>query len=262
MVPLGYAGLPSFTPPSKELLWGSVYAALTFHYNSYYFVANAPGLTHWAPLWSLSIEEIFYLTFPLVCFLTRRRTVLLTVLAGLIIGGPFEREGFAGIFSFWGAADLLAMGCLAALALDHCRAQLSAFSWPLRAAGGAIILYIFVHFQVRQNFTLAPTGLGLGTALFLIGAASAKPVHRPNRVGWPITALGRVSYEIYVFHVALILALMPAGLSLLRTLGAPEGLAHLTTSVIMLALLYSFGAALSRFVTEPLNAGIRRFYAR
>jgi peptidoglycan/LPS O-acetylase OafA/YrhL len=262
MLPLAYAGLPDFTPENKHLLWGSVYATLTFQYNSYYLTANAPGLHHWAPLWSLSIEELFYIVFPLVCFLTRNRTMLVTLLVGLIIGGPFARREFVGIFGFWGAADLLAIGCLSALATDHFRRQLSSLGWPLLGAGSAIILYIFCRCQVRDDFTLTPTALGLGAALFLMGAAVSSPVRRPIGVVSALAALGRVSYEIYIFHDALITAFKPTIMTSLEKLGAPVLFAYLLTSVGMLALIYGFGFALSRFVTEPLNASIRRFYSQ
>jgi peptidoglycan/LPS O-acetylase OafA/YrhL len=261
MIPLGYAGFSDFTTADKHLLWGSAYATLTFQYNSYYLIANAPGLHHWAPLWSLSIEELFYLVFPLVCFLTRRRAMLAILLVGLIIGGPFARGDYGDLFSFWGAADLLSIGCLAAITTAHYQTRLTSLRWPLLVAGSTIILCVFGCCHTRINYTLTPTVLGFGTALFLMGAAAVNSIHRPHIIVAPLAALGRVSYEIYIFHVALIIALKPVGLTWLGKSGAPEALTYLATSVAVLALIYGFGYALNRFVTEPLNVKIRRFYA-
>jgi peptidoglycan/LPS O-acetylase OafA/YrhL len=73
-------------------------------------------------------------------------------------------------------------------------------------------------------------------------------------------ALGRVSYEAYLFHVALIIALKPAILSLWGFVGAPPLATQLANAVSLLLLIYWFSSMLSRYVTEPLNSRIRRFY--
>ena len=261
MVLLGYSGIGVFTPPSKQLLWGSVYAALTFQYNIYYFVANAPGLAHWSPLWSLSIEEMFYLTFPIACFLVRRRLVLVCLLAALVIVGPFARQVFTDVFNFWGAADLLALGCLMAIASDQFRPRLSSLSGLLLGIGIAVILCVFSFCQVRENFRLTPTLLGFGAGLFLVGAAAAAPGPRTSKIVGAIAALGRASYEIYIFHAAMIMVLRPPVLALITMLGAPDLITQLATSVVLLAIVYWSCSWLSRSFTEPLNARIRRFYS-
>jgi peptidoglycan/LPS O-acetylase OafA/YrhL len=59
---LGYLSIKPFRVPDTALLNSAAFAALTFQYNSYYLtVANVPGMIHWQPLWSLSIEEMFWL---------------------------------------------------------------------------------------------------------------------------------------------------------------------------------------------------------
>ena len=63
MFMMGYFGVEKFIPPNISMLNGAVYSALTFQYDSYYFVANVPGMIQWSPLWSLSIEEKFYILF-------------------------------------------------------------------------------------------------------------------------------------------------------------------------------------------------------
>ena len=45
-----------------------------------------PG--NWDVLWSLSIEELFYLGFPLICLLTRKTWVLLPMLVLLALSMP------------------------------------------------------------------------------------------------------------------------------------------------------------------------------
>lgn len=80
----------SASPASRLCSWRkrALLATLTFHINVLeahrgYLPAN------WDILWSLSVEEMFYLFFPLV----RRYTKLfIVVLLILVILGPFARS--------------------------------------------------------------------------------------------------------------------------------------------------------------------------
>src|ERR1700744_18047 len=71
-------------------LWRALLAALTFHINwleahSGYLPAN------WDVLWSLSVEEVFYIFFPLFCTILRKQWLLITLLCSLMVIGPFAR---------------------------------------------------------------------------------------------------------------------------------------------------------------------------
>src|ERR1700749_435012 len=71
-------------------LWRALLAALAFHINwlevpSGYLPAN------WDVLWSLSVEEVFYIFFPLLCTLLRKQTFLIALLCCLVVIGPYAR---------------------------------------------------------------------------------------------------------------------------------------------------------------------------
>ncbi|MEO0899525.1 MAG: acyltransferase, partial [Bacteroidota bacterium] len=69
---LHLAGVPGFTiQPEKTSLIRAVFSALTFHTNWLQIqIGYLPG--NWDILWSISIEESFYLLFPVVCFLLKK----------------------------------------------------------------------------------------------------------------------------------------------------------------------------------------------
>ena len=68
----------------------ALFAALTFHVNL--LEARRGYLpASWDVLWSLSVEEMFYLCFPLVCQAFRRTSVLVALLLVFVFLGPFAR---------------------------------------------------------------------------------------------------------------------------------------------------------------------------
>src|SRR6266436_3286501 len=113
-------------------------AALTFHVN----VLEArrgylPG--NWDILWSLSVEEMFYLFFPVVARLFGRGKLFIAALLGFVALGPFARTVFTHgnetwkEYSYLGGMDAIALGCLTALVVRR-------FPFPRNVlrSGGAI----------------------------------------------------------------------------------------------------------------------------
>jgi peptidoglycan/LPS O-acetylase OafA/YrhL len=105
--------------PERASLPRALTAALTFHINVLeahrgYLPAN------WDVLWSLSNEEMFYLFFPLVCLLTRRRAVLAIVAAAFVAAVPFARvlwthNDYWADNGYLSCMGIIAVGCLAAM---------------------------------------------------------------------------------------------------------------------------------------------------
>ena len=118
---LHFAGLQHFVVSAKTGGLGrALFAALTFHVN----VLEArrgylPG--NWDILWSLSVEEMFYLFFPLVARVFGRGKLFIALLLGFVVVGPFARTVFTlgnevwKEYSYLGGMDAIALGCLTAL---------------------------------------------------------------------------------------------------------------------------------------------------
>ena len=121
--------------PERATLGQALWAALTFRIN---WLEGHHGYLpgDWDILWSLSIEEMFYLVFPLVCLLLRREALLLLPLAVLICLGPICRVAFAdqdpwSQYAYWCCTDGIAFGCLAALASARIQLGDRALRWAL-----------------------------------------------------------------------------------------------------------------------------------
>jgi peptidoglycan/LPS O-acetylase OafA/YrhL len=241
--------------PATGGLGRAVLAALTFHVNVLeadrgYLPAN------WDILWSLSVEEVFYLLFPLACWILGRSKGLVAVLLLLVALGPFSRtvlsegNGVWREYSYLGGMDAIALGCLTALLISN----VSLSRGMLRFLGGvgAVIVACSLCFTLRISsaWGLDMTLLAVGTCLVIAAAAQT----RWTNPSWldPLAKLGQRSYEVYLMHMFVVFVLFDFFVSHGKPLGAVL-LLFLATILIAGVL----GEVVGRFYSEPLNERLR-----
>jgi peptidoglycan/LPS O-acetylase OafA/YrhL len=242
-----------FVPSPVSLFYDGVKNLFELQYGSFYLTrGNVSGMYPFSPLWSLSIEETFYLLFPIVCFLLKSDAIIVCVGAGLTILGPFMRPDLSSALLFWGAVDLLAMGCIAAKIVSKisARKNIQWLALPLITVGSTAIAYSFIFFPCRDDAQWSASVVGFGTVLFLIGvsfqAARRKTEGRVGRVLLlPLTFLGRMSLQLYVFHV------------MARIL-----FGNLINRYLLFSILLTAAWCLGRWFLDPMNIRIRSLYKR
>jgi peptidoglycan/LPS O-acetylase OafA/YrhL len=243
--------------PQKGGLGRALIAALTFHIN---LLESRRGYLpgSWDILWSLSVEEMFYLAFPLLCRLFGRGKLLIAILIVFAVLGPFGRTVFAhGLwreYSYLGGMDAIALGCLTAILVSRTRISqpmLRAF-----ASGGTAILIFSLGFSSQafarglERVGLDKTILALGTCMLI--AVAAQTAWRGPRVFSPVIKLGQLSYEVYLTHMFIVFALF--NFFVLR--GKPiSAVPVLFIAVILIAGVA--GNAVARFYSEPANRLLR-----
>jgi peptidoglycan/LPS O-acetylase OafA/YrhL len=124
---LHYANISPFVVSEKTGGLGrALLAALTLHVNV--LQAHRGWLpANWGVLWSLSVEEMFYLFFPMVALFFSRRNLFPAILLCFVALGPFARTVFARGNDIWseqsylGSMDAIALGCLTALLVRRVR---------------------------------------------------------------------------------------------------------------------------------------------
>jgi peptidoglycan/LPS O-acetylase OafA/YrhL len=234
-------------------------AALTFHVN----VLEArrgylPG--SWDILWSLSVEEMFYLFFPVVCYLFGRGKMFVVFLLMFVVLGPFGRTALAHGNALWqeksylGGMDAIALGCLTALFVARCRLP-RPFLLAIGGVGTALLIFI-LGFSVRvYSWGLDRNGLdmtivALGTCLVIVAAAQTH--WRSPRLFTPFLLLGQRSYEVYLTHMFVVFGFFHLYLMTGKSMKAVPAL---FATVVLFAVL--LGELVARFYSEPMNRWLR-----
>jgi peptidoglycan/LPS O-acetylase OafA/YrhL len=235
---------------------------LTFRYNLL-FCKIGWSLLPWDILWSLSIEEMFYLFFPLLCLSLRNRLAILSCCLVLIVAGPIAR--FAGptdldkLYGYFCCFDLIALGCATAIiqSMLTTRTMPRRLAWAVSSLGFVLSICAITCTTIPNDIVMGPTFLGIGIALLLLGVTCLENEQRNHlflTFTWPLRFLGRRSYEIYLFH-ATILLLFVNHLKELDFDLVPYSPVLLPLFVFMCALV---GELIGRFWSEPANKFVRQ----
>jgi peptidoglycan/LPS O-acetylase OafA/YrhL len=249
-----------------------VFAALTFQIN---WLQGQHGWLpgSWLHFWSLSVEEMFYLFFPLACLLLRRRwsvPILVALLLLLLRMGPLHRwpafqTNDAWIYmSYLGNMDMIVIGCVFGFMAD----KLSHLRWQratplirvLEMVGVLTLIYLAIpswgwtHLAplVRGQWALGRRGLhvdvvAIATCLLMTGGVLRSVPG--SRWSWPLRWMGSHSYEIYLSHMFVLIALNPYTMR-----WRPPLALWIATAVVLSSVL---GYLVSRFLSEPANRLLR-----
>jgi peptidoglycan/LPS O-acetylase OafA/YrhL len=230
-------------PSAAEI--STIRAAIFYYVNWYgvwHLLGVAQGLGH---LWSLAIEEQFYLVWPtvLVLFLgLRRKTTWVTVIlvAAIVAIGVHRalmwEHGTSWLFIFLRTdtrADSLLVGALLACLWVRRRTPTKGLVPAAWIASGVLLLCV--------EFSRPDTGFVYLGGFTVVAIAVAVLVLATLDSSWPgnhllslapLRAIGRVSYGLYLWHLPVFFAVLHYGIhwsAVVRVIVAYGASAALTT---------------------------------
>jgi peptidoglycan/LPS O-acetylase OafA/YrhL len=245
-----------------QSLPGAIASALGLYLNWYEAGTGHYLPAGWDVLWSLSIEEVFYVAFPLVCLLLRRQWLLVPVLAALALSLPWTRAAAQAGGEIWQqkaylpGMSAIAVGILTALLSARVPTLSRATARIMVAAGWlGIAINMFAEDVVWHALHDASMLLwALSAALLLLGfRCNANDNSRPlPGTAW-IGSFGRLSYEVYLTHLFAVFA----AVAMFRASGANPHWSILWMPPTV-AATWLLGKLAERFYSTPCDRGLRR----
>ena len=185
-------------PVRETFAWHATYLS-----NAYFYLRGDwhGSVSH---LWSLAVEEQFYLVWPLLILCAPRRW-LRPVMVAMIVAAPVTRLWFPNPMD-----SVLPTSCLDALGLGallaiNAQTHQHGVSYRMAALGGVLAIVMLSLRYVGLGGQYQTVGLDFGVSLvsaWLVGRAAVGFAGVTGR--WlsslPMMSVGRISYGLYVYH--------------------------------------------------------------
>jgi peptidoglycan/LPS O-acetylase OafA/YrhL len=237
-------------------------AALTFHINWLEIkVGYLPA--SWDILWSLSIEEVFYFFFPVLCFFCRKEWHFVVLISAFLIISPFARTVWypgneMGDRNHFAYLDAISLGCIAAIISKRIEFKnnhliiIAAIGWLLFS----VVMFFrkWVSLMGLANVGLNVTFLAIGTAMILIWMQKRFICGQQTLSKYTglIRFLGRNSYEIYLTHMFVVYLFV-------RLYDALKLSGEWAWMLYVMVLVFSgiLGYTVAQYFSNPLNILVR-----
>lgn len=242
-------------------IYQSLFAALTFHFNWHEInVGYLPG--NWDVLWTISIEELFYLVLPLLFLLVRNKWMLLVIFIALLLFSPYSRSHFflaneLGDRNNFNYLDCFAFGVATAILVQN--VKYSKVATIFAGVFGFCLLMLVIGFRgelykmgiTSMGFDLTFLCAGIALLLFWMHFYFDRTTVQFIPFRW-FCSLGKYSYEIYLSHMFVVLYTT----ALFKNLGIGNNLKPLAV-LIAFVFCWLLGAVSFHCFSHPINQKLR-----
>lgn len=224
-----------------------ILSGLFYFANYYHIFIGYPAHNPLPILWSLSVEEHFYILFPLILIAFRKNAaglfpwLLIAVTAALVwriilyTSCPNSNWALCGLpgkeryFGTDAIFDCILYGCVAALALQYWSNKVRQFAvnqtsfWMALALLFTSLIYRDEFFRQTLRFTIQSASI----AILILNILYGDFLKLQRTLSYePLRVIGRASYSLYLFHYG--------ALALVNTVTGHEG-SGLSSAAALLA---------------------------
>ncbi|PSJ50762.1 acyltransferase family protein [Pseudaminobacter soli (ex Li et al. 2025)] len=243
----------------RQMLWSSIMVGNHYFFNHQGYFDVASELKPLLNMWSLAVEEQFYLIAPLViCASLPNRLVKIAIVIGCVsfaacVIGTLRENNPAFFLAPFRAWEFIAGGAAAAIAKRLTGIRASALEL-IATLGLAAIFYSIVAFDSELGFPGWRAAVPVAGAVALISTGIARPSSRAIKLlaARPMVLVGLVSYSWYLWHWPL--------LSFARI--SRFGERDLIQDSAMAAFALMLAAATYLLVERPIRANRRQIISR
>lgn len=244
--------LPGFTifqPPLQY--YTNNQAWLWAYLQNWLFIIKPSGDIHILHhLWSLAVEEQFYILWPLTIFIIRKPKYLLAFIIILLITvlvlrclvwiNKYEDLAYFNLYTF-SRIDGICIGCMVALLQKINSHFLTSYrSLLVFIFAGLNFLFYFINSYYQFSFPYLAL-IGYTTLAMLFGLLVYESVKNENKVinsifNWRLLKFfGKISYGFYIFHWPVYVLLSPFALKWIQQLmpASPFTSAHQIFSAVI-----------------------------
>lgn len=262
---LGSLGLQPFinqSPNGEEVSYAvTILSALSFWMNlliiEYGWVNYALGV-----LWSLSVEEVFYLAFPVLCLALGRGKGFIVFLLAVIAYAPYFRalhfgeESGAYLYHYFSSFDGIAIGCLTAMYAQHFKGAI--YNQKMIVAVTAFLMTaLYFYAPIKEVSTWGISVFVLLTALLIFCFSQEPKVKPASSTARSLVWIGQRSYEMYLFHL-IVLGLMKVVYFPKDTLAAEK----LMLLPVYFIAVFILSWVIEKYYSTRLNLKIRQSWIR
>ena len=213
-------------------------------------------------LWSLSVEEVFYLAFPILCLVLGRGKGFIVFLLLIIAYAPYFRalhfaeESGAYLYHYFSSFDGIAIGSLTAIYVQSFKSVIRNQNVIL-----AVIIFLmtclYFYAPIKEVSTWGISVFALLTALLLFCFVQDPKVEPVSYAARSLVWIGQRSYEMYLFHL-IVLGLMKVVYFPKETLAAEK----LMLLPVYFIAVFMMSWAIEKYYSTPLNLKIRQAWIR
>jgi len=171
-------------------------------------IAFGPPYSAALPLWSVSVEEQFYLAWPPVVARLSRRQIALTAVSMIAVANAarvvmllLHGNGWSVSANTLARLDPMAAGILLAVFLNGRAPNIDSVRRFVLIGGGVVAIAVTGHFAARWGYGLP--WLGTLVSYPVVAASATAIVLGSIGIGLrmrPLEYLGKISYGLYVYH--------------------------------------------------------------